>query len=131
MPTPLGEPPHQQVQPHYDSQQYDAGVPQQYTPPAQYRPVMTVAMKETGLAYVLWFFLGNFGVHKFYMGKSGVGIVYVVLGVLGWMTVWLLGLGLLFLLPLWVMLIIDLFTMSSQVRKVNEARMRGAVPSGF
>jgi TM2 domain-containing membrane protein YozV len=131
MTTPLGDPPHQQVQPHYDSQEYNAGVPQQYTPSGQNQPVMTVAMKEAGLAYVLWFFLGNFGVHKFYMGKSGIGIVYVVLGVVGWMTVWLLGLGLLFLLPLWVMLIIDLFTMSSQVRKVNETRMRGAVPSGF
>ncbi len=58
--------------------------------------------KSVGVAYVLWFFLGVLGVHKFYLGKTGIGVSYIF--TLGW-----LGIG----------LIIDLFTLPSQVRKAN------------
>jgi TM2 domain-containing membrane protein YozV len=58
--------------------------------------------KSVGVAYVLWFFLGVLGVHKFYLGKTGVGISYIF--TLGWV-----GIGLL----------IDLFTLPSQVRRAN------------
>lgn len=58
--------------------------------------------KSVGVAYVLWFFLGFLGVHKFYLGKVGIGISYIF--TLGW-----LGIGLL----------IDLFTLPGQVRKAN------------
>jgi TM2 domain-containing membrane protein YozV len=51
---------------------------------------------------VLWFFLGFLGVHKFYLGKTGVGISYIF--TFGWV-----GIGLL----------IDLFTLPGQVRKAN------------
>ena len=39
--------------------------------------------KSAGVAYLLWFFLGGLGVHRFYVGSTGVGIVYVVLFLLG------------------------------------------------
>lgn len=39
--------------------------------------------KSHGLAYVLWFFLGGLGVHKFYIGKMMMGFVYPVLGIIG------------------------------------------------
>lgn len=58
--------------------------------------------KSVGVAYVLWFFLGVIGVHKFYLGKTGIGISYIF--TLGWV-----GIGLL----------IDLFTLPSQVRRAN------------
>jgi TM2 domain-containing membrane protein YozV len=58
--------------------------------------------KSVGVAYALWFFLGVIGVHKFYLGKTGIGISYIF--TLGW-----LGIG----------LIIDLFTLPSQVRAAN------------
>jgi TM2 domain-containing membrane protein YozV len=60
--------------------------------------------KSVGTAYVLWFFLGALGVHQFYLGKTVRGVTYLF--TLGW-----LGIGLL----------IDLFTLPSQVRKANGA----------
>lgn len=62
--------------------------------------------KSTTVAYVLLLALGLFGVHQFYIGKIGRGIGYLLTG--GWM-----GIGLL----------IDLFTLGSQVRTANAIRM--------
>lgn len=59
-------------------------------------------MKSKGVAYLLWFFLGMFSAHKFYLGKIGIGILYLLTGQL-------LGIGLL----------IDLFTLGSQVDHYN------------
>jgi len=33
-------------------------------------------MKDKTTAYLLWFFLGIWGAHKFYLGKTGIGILY-------------------------------------------------------
>jgi TM2 domain-containing membrane protein YozV len=35
--------------------------------------------KSAVIAYVLWFFLGLFGAHNFYLRRKGVGIVQVLL----------------------------------------------------
>jgi TM2 domain-containing membrane protein YozV len=59
--------------------------------------------KETWVAYLLWFFLGFAGIHKFYLGKTGWGILYFLTGGL-FMIGWLL----------------DLFLLPSQVRHANE-----------
>lgn len=59
--------------------------------------------KETGIAYLFWFFLGAVGGHKFYLGKIGLGVAYLL-------TLGFLGFGVLY----------DLFTLPSQVRKHNE-----------
>lgn len=59
-------------------------------------------MKSKFVAYLLWFFLGLLGVHKFYLGKIGMGIVYLFTG--GFFTIgWF----------------IDLFTLSTQVDAYN------------
>ena len=58
--------------------------------------------KETWVAYLLWFFFGFLGVHKFYLGKIGWGILYLLTGglfLVGWL--------------------IDLFTIPSQLRHVK------------
>jgi TM2 domain-containing membrane protein YozV len=58
--------------------------------------------KSLPVAYILWFFLGFLGVHKFYLEKIFIGILYILTGGLffiGWF--------------------IDLFTLPSQVDLYN------------
>ena len=62
----------------------------------------TAHSKSSWIAYLLWFFLGYFGIHKFYLGKVGWGFAYLF-------TFGLLGVG-------WI---IDFFTIPSQVRNYN------------
>lgn len=38
--------------------------------------------KSLIIAYVLWFFLGIFGVHRFYVGKTITGLVMLILGLI-------------------------------------------------
>ena len=59
-------------------------------------------MKSKSTAYVLWFFLGIFGAHKFYLNKTGIGILY-------FFTAGLFFIG-------WF---IDLFTLGNQVDTYN------------
>lgn len=80
--------------------------------------VVVHSAKESWLAYVLWFLLGTLGAHKFYLKQNGMGFLYLALGVAGWATSWIL-IGFLFLIPLWIMMIIDLFTIPGRVRTVN------------
>ena len=63
---------------------------------------VVVATKSKGVAYLLWFFLGLLGVHKFYVNKIGMGVIYLL-------TFGLFGIG-------WF---IDLFTLGSQVDIAN------------
>jgi hypothetical protein len=59
-------------------------------------------MKSKTTAYVLWFFFGLWGGHRFYLGRPGMGILYLF-------TLGLFGVG-------WIY---DLFTLSKQVDKYN------------
>jgi TM2 domain-containing membrane protein YozV len=62
-------------------------------------------------------FLGQFGAHRFYTGKIGTAVVMLVLGVLGWATIWIFGLGLVFLIPVWIWSLIDfIFAVSGNMR---------------
>jgi Predicted membrane protein len=59
--------------------------------------------KELWVTYALWFFAGTLGLHKFYLGKVGWGIIYLFtfgLFFIGWF--------------------VDLFLIPSQVRRANE-----------
>lgn len=85
--------------------------------------------KSTGLAYVLWFFFGTLGIHKFYIGNSKMGITYLVFGIVGWISLCialasesagLVIFGLLCLAAVGIMLLIDLFTIPKQLRKTYE-----------
>jgi hypothetical protein len=64
--------------------------------------------KSLAIAYILWFLVGIIGVHHFYMGKVGRGILWLL-------TLGLAGIG-------WL---VDLFTLPSQIRTVNARRAVG------
>jgi TM2 domain-containing membrane protein YozV len=59
-------------------------------------------MKSKGTAYLLLIFLGVIGAHRFYLGKTGTGILYLC-------TLGFCGVG----------VIIDLFTLGNQVDVYN------------
>ena len=42
--------------------------------------------KSALLAYILWFFLGLFGLHRMYLGRVGSGIAMLVLHGISWLT---------------------------------------------
>ncbi len=61
-------------------------------------------MKSKGVAYLLLFLsiIGISGIHRFYLGKVGTGILwFLTLGLAGFGTLW------------------DLFTLGAQVTKYN------------
>jgi TM2 domain-containing membrane protein YozV len=70
--------------------------------------IFAESRKSVGLAYVLWLFLGAFGVHRFYAGNTGSGIAQLLLAlsIVGWLV----------LVP-W--LLIDLFLIPGMVRDRN------------
>lgn len=87
------------------------------------------------VAWLLWFFLGTYGGHAFYLGKIGKGLGYISLGVLsvlflililtGEMTfIYLFGLSLFFLV---VLLIFDAITMNRAVSKRNDQLERDVI----
>jgi len=41
-------------------------------------------MKSTGITYLLWFFFGGFGAHKFYLGRPWIGALYICMAVVFW-----------------------------------------------
>jgi len=64
-------------------------------------------MKSKPVTYLLWFLFGFFSAHRFYLGKIGTGILYLLTGQL-------FGIG-------WI---IDLFLIDGWVDRANlEARV--------
>jgi len=61
--------------------------------------------KDYSLSWILLTFLGVFGVHRFYLGKWGTGILYLV-------TLGLFGVGLIY----------DFWTLNSQISELNLSR---------
>lgn len=64
--------------------------PEPYTPPTQApAPIQTGNEKNKWVSLCLCIFLGVYGVHKFYEGKIGMGLIYLFTGGLcgiGWIV---------------------------------------------
>jgi len=71
--------------------------------------------KSTVVAYVLWFFFGQLGMHRFYLGKTGSALTQLILGVVGWLLTSLV-VGFFLLGALWIWLIVDIFLIPGLVR---------------
>ena len=75
---------------------------------------VTNSAKSPAAAYLLWFFLGWAGIHRFYLGRMGSGLAMLLLNVIGGLTVvFIVGFFLLGIWALWW--IVDLFLISGMI----------------
>jgi len=74
--------------------------------------------KSVGIAYLLWFFFGMFGVHRFYLGETGTGAAILILTILSILTS-IVGIGLILLLVPGIWVFVDLFLIPGIGRKHN------------
>jgi TM2 domain-containing membrane protein YozV len=76
--------------------------------------------KDTCVAYVLWFFLGWVGAHNFYLGRTAIAVVQLIL------TLSIVGLA---IIVFWHL--VDAFLIPGAVRRENNrmlAWMLGGIP---
>jgi len=74
--------------------------------------------KSIGIAYLLWFFLGGLGIHRFYAGQTGTGIAMLILFLLSSILL-AVGVGLVGLLVLGIWLFVDIFLIPGMVERYN------------
>lgn len=87
-------------------------------------PTPPASQKSVGLAYVLWFFLGAFGVHQFYLGNSARGLFNLALMA----ATFVLGLtGIPFGLIYTAYWIYEAVTLNDQTLEINTGRIRKSI----
>lgn len=69
--------------------------------------------KSTGASYLLWFFLGGLGAHRFYLGQTGTGIAQLMLCFFGWIPLFIGW----FVLGIWW--IVDAFLIPGIIERQN------------
>jgi len=69
--------------------------------------------KSAGVGYLLWFFFGGFGAHRFYLGRHVSAVLQLALGLFGWMPLFI---GWMVLGAWWL---IDAFLIPGIVRQEN------------
>ena len=85
--------------------------------------------KSAVVAYLLWFFLGMFGVHRFYLGKPGSGAAILIITLLSFILMFAaVGFVTIFIPAIWIF--VDLFLIPGITRKYNNdlAARLGAIP---
>ncbi len=75
--------------------------------------------KSIGFAYVLWAFLGGFGVHRMYVGRVGSGFGQLALLIVSIVTLKLF-VGLVGLIALSIWWIADAFLIPGMIRAYDE-----------
>lgn len=74
--------------------------------------------KSTSVAYLLWFFLGMFGAHRFYLGHTGTAVTLLVITLVSLPLMFVL-IGLLTILIPCVWWLVDAFLIPSMTRDSN------------
>ena len=82
-----------------------------------------VSPKSRLAATLFAVFLGQFGAHRFYTGKIGTAVIMLVMGIVGWATIWIFGLGLLLLIPVWIWALVDFIYAVSGYAKDAEGKI--------
>ena len=77
--------------------------------------------KSMGVSYVLWFFLGGLGGHRFYNGKTGSAVAQLLMTIMGWVLLAAAGIGLVLLIPLGIWVLVDAFLIPGWIRAHNSA----------
>lgn len=74
--------------------------------------------KSLVVAYLLWFFLGTFGAHRFYCSRIGTGVMMLLLSAIGWaLAIIVVGYVLIGLVFVWWL--IDAFLLPGWIRDHN------------
>lgn len=79
--------------------------------------------KSSAVAYLLWFFFGGLGAHKFYLGSSLAGLFYLFCGI-GLLVAFVVPPMFVMAIPITLLLFIDLFTIPGQAK---DAERRGGL----
>ncbi|MGO2112088.1 MAG: NINE protein [Pseudoclavibacter sp.] len=91
---------------------------------APYGAAVGLPRKDMTVTYLLAIFLGGFGAHQFYLGRTGPAVTQLILYIVGWLTVWIF-IGSLVWLALGIWVIVDLFLIPGLVRNINATRGYG------
>jgi TM2 domain-containing membrane protein YozV len=75
--------------------------------------------KSMAVSYVLWFFFGGLGGHRFYNGKTGSAVAQLLLTIFGILFLAAYGLGLLLLVPVMIWVLVDAFLIPGWIRNHN------------
>lgn len=78
--------------------------------------VIIIRERSAVVAYVLWFFLGHLGIHRFYLGRIASGVCQLLLGLAAAATIWI-AIGLIPLGILWIWLFLDIFLIPGMTRR--------------
>lgn len=76
--------------------------------------------KSSGICYLLWFFLGGFGAHRFYLGRTRSAIAMLVISIVSWILIFV-AIGALGFIVIGIWWIVDAFLIPGIVRDNNEA----------
>lgn len=74
--------------------------------------------KSVGVAYLLWFFTGVFGGHRFYLKKNGSAIGLLALTICSYLLIIVL-VGFIGLIAVTIWLLVDAFLIPSMVQQYN------------
>lgn len=77
------------------------------------------AKKSAGIAYVLWFFLGGLGVHRFYLGQTGSGAAMAIIFGLSWLTLFI-GIGFVGFAVIGIWWLVDAFLIPGIATRKNQ-----------
>lgn len=88
------------------------------TNPAAQAMLYDANKKSVGVAYLLWFFLGGVGGHRFYTGKTGSAVAILALTVIGVLLA-SIGIGIFLLAVVGIWVIVDAFLIPGWIRNTN------------